>query len=547
MSPFPLNQLPLSAGIYLFKNLAGCVLYVGKARNLRARISSYFSEKGQTLKTQTLVAQIADVEVILVPLEIDALLLEREFIKQHKPLYNILLRDDKEYPLVRVNLTDPWPRFRLVRRVKKDGAQYLGPFASALQLRNTLQLMYKIFPLVRCTEREFANVTRPCNYYAMKKCLAPCHLPVDRTVYMEMVHHAMEFLQGKNQKVQLDLKAKMQGASLKEDYELAAIYRDQLLALDRLKFQQSVTHFTLQEADVVNFSESEGQVTFSLVCIRDHQIQAHYSFVWNNPLASPAEELQAFLLQYYERHPLPQELILPVTLPDQASCHTHWGTTLRIIVAQRGEKKKLLTLCERNAEHASHQSRSASAENELILAQIQKALALPTLPHRMECIDISNLGDTAIVASCVCFVAGKPEKNLYRLYNLKTVRTQDDFASIYEVVTRRLLAMPVEGTPDLLVIDGGKGQLAAAWQARADVGCLEIPIVSLAKSRLKKEKTASNTLAYSEERLCLAPEGTLLTLEKASPMYRMFTHLRDEAHRFALSHHRKRRSKLGRS
>ncbi len=544
MSPIPLKQLPTSAGVYLFKNEAGSVLYVGKARNLRARVSSYFVQKGQSLKTQTLVPQIADVEVVLVPLEIDALLLERQFIKQHKPLYNILLRDDKEYPLVRVSLKDPWPRFRLVRRVKKDGALYLGPYSSGPQLRNMLQLMYKVFPLVRCSEREFANVTRPCNYYAMKKCLAPCHLPVDRALYMEMVHHAIEFLQGKNQQIQLDLKAKMREASQKENYEQAAIYRDQLLALDSLKSQQSVTHFTLQEADVVGLFESENQVAFSLLCIRDHQIQAHYPFVWKNPVGTGAEELQGFLLQYYDRHPLPRELVLPLALPDQASCQTLWGESLHVVVPQRGEKKKLIALCERNAQHASLQSQTDVVETADVLAQIQEALSLPALPHRMECIDISNLGDTAIVASCVCFVEGKPEKALYRLYNLKTVRTQDDFASIYEVVTRRLQGMEKEGKPDLLVIDGGKGQLAAAWKARVDTGYLEIPIVSLAKSRLKKQ-TGSDTLSYSEERLCLTPEGPLLTLEKGSAMYRVFTHLRDEAHRFALGHHRKRRSKLG--
>lgn len=545
MSPIPLHTLPTSAGVYLFKNESGTILYVGKARNLRARVSSYFVEKGQTPKTQTLVRQIADVEVVLVPLEIDALLLEREFIKQHKPLYNILLRDDKEYPLVRINLHDPWPRFRLVRRVKKDDAAYLGPYASGFQLRKTLQLMYKVFPLVRCTEREFANVTRPCNYYAIKKCLAPCHLPVDRTLYMEMVHHAMEFLQGKNQQIQLALKAKMLEASGKEDYEQAALYRDQLLALDSLKSQQSVTHFTVAACDTVNFYETEGQLAFSLLCIRNHQIQAHFSFLWKHATGTPAEELQAFLLQYYEHHPLPVELVLPLAIPDQAHCLTLWNTTLRLTLPQRGEKKKILALCERNAQHASLQLAAENERTEEVLAQIQQAFSLPTLPRRMECIDISNLRDTAIVASCVCFIEGKPEKALYRLYNLKTVRTQDDFASIYEIVTRRLQAIPTEGKPDLLVIDGGKGQLAAAWQARAEAGCNEIPIVSLAKSRLQKQEGTSETLSYTEERICLAPDSPPLPLEKGSAMHQVCTHLRDEAHRFALGHHRKRRSKLG--
>ena len=544
MSPFPLQQLPTSAGVYLFKNETGTILYVGKARNLRARVSSYFAEKGHSLKTQNLVAQIADVEIVLVPLEIDALLLEREFIKQHKPFYNILLRDDKEYPLVRVNLTDPWPRLRLVRRVKQDGALYLGPYTSGYQLRTTMQLLYKIFPLVRCSEREFANVTRPCNYYAMKKCLAPCHMPVDRDQYMEMVHHAIAFLQGKNKQVQLALKAKMLEASANEAYEQAARYRDQLLALENLKFHQSVTHFTVAACDVVSFYVSETHMAFSLLCIREHQIQAHYPFIWKNATGTPAEELQAFILQYYETHPLPRELVLPILLPEQASCAALLGPSLRITIAQRGEKKKLLALCERNAEQSSVQAQTEAVDTQALLVEIQHALDLPTLPHRMECIDISNLRDTAIVASCVCFVEGRPEKSLYRLYNLKTVRTQDDFASVYEVVKRRLETTENE-EPDLLVIDGGKGQLAAAWQARADVGCLEVPIISLAKSRLQKKGEASSTLVYTQERLCLTPEGPFLSLEKGSHMFRVFTYLRDEAHRFALGHHRKRRSKIG--
>jgi len=539
-----LASLPTSAGVYLFKDAAQQILYVGKARNLKQRVSSYFSERSVSPKTEALVPQIENMEVILVPLELDALLLERELIKQHRPFYNILLRDDKEYPLLRIRLQDPWPRFQVVRRRKKDGALYLGPYGSGGQLRKTLQLLHTIFPLIRCTEREFANVTRPCNYYHMKKCLGPCHLPVDRSLYMEMVNHSLDFLQGKNHQISHELEKKMKEASQQEDYEQAAIYRDQWRALHSVQTAQSVSNFTVKDVDAIGLVESHEGWAFSLLSVREHQLISHYAFVWHHPVSSLEEGLQAFLLQYYETHSLPSELILPMALLEAESCKSLWKSSVTITLPKRGEKKKLQDLCERNAAYALSQSKQDSEESGAGLQGLQQLLGVATMPQRVECIDISNLGSTAIVASCVCFIGGKPSKAHYRLYNLKTVHTQDDFSSIEEIVTRRLSAIETEGAPDVLVIDGGKGQLGAAWQARAQCDRLEIPVISLAKSRLEKQRGPSKEMVYSDERVFLSPEEEAVPLEKGTALYRLLTHLRDEAHRFAISHHRTRRRRL---
>lgn len=548
-----LSALPATPGVYLMKDARGGIIYVGKAKGLKSRVSSYFQKQQFSMKTAALVREITDFEIILTGTEVEALLLERTLIKHHKPRFNILLRDDKEYPYLRVDFNEPWPRVEKVRRRKDDGATYLGPFGSAGNLRIMLAAVYKIFPLIRCTRHEFNTVKRPCNYYHMKLCLGPCTLPVDREVYVATVRDAVAFLQGKNRELVRQLKEKMLAASDSENYELAAGYRDQLKAFEKITEKQSVVVGEDMDADAIGYVANDQNTSFHVVVVREGKVIGSDSFTMETAANGDAEAMTEFLLQYYDGRSSPPELLLPFAMEDALEGAGDMGHVLatKVLFPQRGIRRQLVEIADKNATfnlgEAFHDNRKRETELEIL----KDKLRLPALPRRMECIDISNFHETAIVASNVCFIGGKPARDQYRHYTIETVQgAPDDFGSMREAVKRRLERARRDGdTPDLLVIDGGRGQLQAALDSAKLFPDVALTIVSLAKSRVEKKKAIgrvfdSSAPQRSFERVFMDPESDPVPLAPGSPEYRLMTRLRDEAHRFAITHHRKKRAKV---
>jgi len=552
-----LRQLPRDPGCYMMKNSLGKIIYVGKAKSLKTRVAHYFVPAPQLdTKTRVLSQQIYDVEVIITQTPLEALLLERTLIKHHRPQFNVLLRDDKEYPYLRIDFKDTWPRIERVRRRRDDGATYLGPFGSAGQLRLLLDAAYRIFPLIRCSRHEFAHARRPCNYYHMKMCLGQCNIPVDPEVYKSIVQSAVDFIAGRSKEVARLIEEKMAAAATAENFELAAIYRDQLKAFESVTEKQSVVTGDVDDADIFACKQNETRISFHVLTVRDGKLIGGDSFVLNSPVQNEDESLTAFLLQYYDGRSLPGEIIIPRDLEDAEDLRNALlaghpeAAKLILRVPQRGVRLELVAIALKNAEYRLTEIARLKEKVQVELRMLQEHLGLRRLPQRMECIDISNIQGTAIVASNVCFVDGRPAKEFYRHYVITEVTgSPDDFASINEVVRRRLARAERDGDlPDLLIIDGGKGQLSAASDARAKFPDLDFELISLAKSRIDKRGRRgfidTSVPERSFERVFFPDREVAQPLAQGTPEFRLLTQIRDEAHRFAITHHRQRRGKL---
>jgi excinuclease ABC subunit C len=544
------------------KDASSNVIYVGKAKDLKSRVSSYFiASKDQSVKTRKLIQAIDDFEVMLVETEVEALLLERTLIRNHQPHYNILLRDDKEYPYVRIHFGDDWPRLEVVRRRKDDGADYFGPFSAPGGLKQGLDAVKKVFPLIRCSTWEFQHAKRVCNYYHMKMCLGPCVLPVEKQLYHNMLHDAMDLLLGKNQEVLEKIHEKMLKASEKEQYEFAGQYRDQIRAIESLKERQSIIMSPDVSADAIGLCCKGDFVSFHIVGVRSGKVLGGSSFSYQNFADEDATVLlRQFILQYYEGRDLPKSIITSVQLEDAETLsqaiagNSSPPSIITPIAEPENIWSGLILIATKNAAYQAEESARNQEKAWSTLEALQKTLSLTSMPRRIECIDISNLQGTAIVASNVCFMDAHPEKALYRSYNIKSVEgSPDDFQSIYEVVKRRLTRGVRDGDlPDLLVIDGGKGQLESALKAQAEFPGLLLNLVSLAKSRVEKnprgkatEISAKSTPSrHSFERVFVPGKETPIALAPGTPTYRILTQIRDEAHRFAIGQHRTKRKKI---
>lgn len=547
-----LKQLPQDSGVYLMKDKKGTIIYVGKAKNLKNRVSSYFQNSNQhTFKTRALVNEICDLDLMLVQNEVEALLLERTLIRHHQPRFNILLRDDKEYPFLRICYEDPWPRIQKVRRRKEDGAHYIGPFSSSSRLNVLLRQVYKIFPLIRCSPYEFKTAKRPCNYYHMKMCLGPCNLPVDRKYYISLIKDAAELLEGNVTKLRKELENKMKTAARAENFEVAAQIRDQIQAIDHIAQQQVAILDTTVDADVIGVFSAGDKRSFNVTMVRNRTLLGGDHFIVESSAGTPSEEMTSFILQYYANKQVPALVLLRDAndlAPELAGVITqNQETSVTIRVVKKGEESDLLDISERNAMHQLEQQENQKNQQQLGLQLLQETLDLPRWPERIECIDISNLQGTAIVASDVCFIDGKPAKEFYRRYEVKTViGGPDDFASMQEIVRRRIeRAIKDEDMPDLLIIDGGRPQVRAVMEVVNSYPDLKLPIVGLAKSRLEKgRRNDSRAIEASKERLVLPDQEAAIELLEGSHVYRLVTRIRDEAHRFAITYHRKKRQGL---
>jgi excinuclease ABC subunit C len=532
-----LEQLPARPGVYLFEDGGGRILYVGKARVLRDRVRSYFqASRPQEFHKARMVEEIRDLELVVTDSEMEALALENNLIKRHKPPYNVRLRDDKNHPYLKLTLAEEYPRLYVVRRPGEDGNAYGGPYIPASLGRRTAGLVRKLFGIRSCREALNGRRPRPCLQHQIGRCLAPCVEEVcalDR--YRRSCEDARLFLEGRTDEVVRRLRVEMERAAAEERYEEAASLRDQVQALLRMEAPQKITTTELEERDLLAAHVEGERAAVQVFSVRDGKVVAREGFLLDD-LTEPELVLSQTVQQFYATgRYVPREVLVAAELPDgallQAWLADRRGTNVAIRVPQRGEKLRLLELVVRNARLAFElEWKHPRKQSQELLRALRDLLDLEVEPHRIECFDISNIQGSDIVASMVVFEEGLPKKSDYRKFKVRGVSgAPDDFASMREVVTRRYQRLLEEGKemPDLVLIDGGKGQLGAAAGALEEIGLGDQPLASLAKR---------------EELIFLRGREEPIALPHSSPVLQLVQRVRDEAHRFAVGFHRQQRS-----
>ena len=539
MGPPPdLSTYPDQPGIYLYRDAKGRILYVGKARSIRKRLASYFSAGPKHPKTEALLGEFETIDTVVANTEGEALALENAFIKKHRPRYNILLRDDKTYPYIKVTTGEEWPRAHVTRRVLKDGHSYFGPFLPARTCRGAMKMVQRMFQIRTCRIEIDGTLPRPCLYHDLHACLAPCVAGLTtKAAYDDAVRDVVLFLSGRNDELAPRLREKMEAAADAESFEMAAAYRDCLRTVEELALEQRVQSLAGEDVDVFGDFSGEGNLAVSVLHVRGGAVLDAREFFWEGIGDFDRDEFWVALLsQYYDATTfLPREVHLPDDVPEEALAPVEeWlserrGSRVAIRTPRRGAAFERVRIARDNA-RTSHVRRfrtvrEAGEKATLVLA---KALDLDRRPSRIECFDISHLQGSDTYASCVVFIDGRPDKAEYRAFRIDRP-VPDDFASIAEAVTRRYARRRAEGEPlpDLLVIDGGKGQLSAALGALDRIG-VELPAVGLAKR---------------EEELFVPGRSTPIVLPRRNAGLKLLQRARDEAHRFGLKHHRKARSR----
>src|SRR5579885_1808017 len=545
-----LDNIPAAPGVYLLKDRAGKVLYVGKAKSLRSRVRAYFRGDGDQgdgrFQVRFLMRRVRDFDTLVTASEKEALILENNLIKQYKPRYNIRLKDDKSYLSAKIT-NHPWPRITVTRRIVKDGGRYFGPFGSADGLRETIDVIRKVFPLRTCSDGVFRNRSRPCLEYQIKRCLGPCCLPVDREEYERHLRAAQLLLEGKDLELLREMREQMKAHASRLEFEAAARIRDRVRAIEKTVERQTVLHHWGIDQDVFGLYREGGFIEAIVLIVRGGKLTSTQSWSFQD-LEFPDEEVLADLLtQFYHgpRH-IPDEIILPVALEDlevrSELLAERRGRKVEILVPQRGEKLRVLEMAMENARQSFAARRDNENTREKMLEELRTRLHLRNSPKRIECYDISNLQGSMVVGSQVTFDEGEPERNLYRRYRIRGFEGQDDFASLAEVLTRRAERARRENEyPDLWVIDGGKGQLNVALQVLREQSLLDqIDCVSLAKQHVLNDRRQKE-VAKSEERVFLPNRKDPIVLPKNSTALFLLVRIRDEAHRFAITYNRELR------
>ena len=546
-----LVALPARPGVYLLRDRHGKVIYVGKAKSLRSRVRSYFRGGDERAQVRFLVSRVTSFDTLVTANEKEALILENTLIKQYKPRYNIRLKDDKSYVSVKIEDTLGWPRLVVTRKLVRDGSRYLGPFSSAWSVRETLDAIRKVFPLRDCSDAVFRNRSRPCIEYQIRRCPAPCCLAVDRVEYGHHVAQAVELLEGKNQQIVRDLQTRMQAAADGLRFEEAARLRDQLRAIETtVERQQAVTHWG-RDQDAFGLYREGGFVEVQVLQVRSGKLSGNQAYSFED-LEFPEEEiLSAVLMQFYEgERPVPDTILVPVALED-AGVRAEYlserkGRQVEIACPQRGAKLRLVEMAQENARHGYAERRDVGGRRERMIEELQRKLHLRNAPKRIECFDISNIQGDLSVGSMVTFDEGEPCPERYRRYRIRTVEGADDFASMYEVLGRRYRRAREENDfPDLLVVDGGKGQLNVALEVLRELAITDVDVIALAKMRIERDPRAA-VLARSEERVFLPGRKNPVVLRRNATALFLLQRVRDEAHRFAITYHRelRRRERL---
>ncbi|MEO8585262.1 MAG: excinuclease ABC subunit UvrC [Acidobacteriota bacterium] len=536
-----LSLYPDQPGIYLYKDAKGKILYVGKARSIRKRLASYFNVGPRHPKTDALLAEFDTIDTVVATTESEALALENAFIKKHKPRYNILLRDDKTYPYIKVTTGEDWPRALVTRRVLKDGHSYFGPFLPARTCRGAMKMVQRMFQVRTCRIEIDGRLPRPCLYYDMHACLGPCVAGLTtKLAYDEAVKDVLLFLSGRNEELRPRLEEKMRAAAEDENYEMAAAYRDCLRTVGELAEKQRVQSLSGEDVDVFGDFFDGGNLAISVLLVRGGVILDSREYFWERIGDFPPEEFWVSLLsQYYDTIAdgsfLPREILLPIDLPDdslepiEAWLSERRGSKVVVKTPRRGAAFERVQIARDNArQNHLRRFRRARESGEKATLALAKALDLDRRPSRIECFDISHFHGEATYASCVVFVDGEPAKDEYRLFRIERAGV-DDFASIAEAVSRRYASAAPEGRPlpDLLLIDGGKGQLSAALAALDRMG-IGMPAAGLAKR---------------EEQVFVPGRSAPIVLARTNAGLKLLQRARDEAHRFGLKTHRRARGK----
>ena len=537
-----LERLPAKSGVYLFKDARHKIIYIGKGKNLKQRVRSYFqSSREADQKTEVLKQHIRDLEYIVTDNELEALILESSLVKKHKPKFNINLKDDKAFLLIKLTVNEPYPRVLLTRRILNDGALYFGPYLPASLARNTIKIINRHFMLRTCDLKIDGGLDRPCLEYYIKRCLGPCVKGLcTEDGYSRAVKDVVLLLEGKNLELIRSLKQKMLGASGEQHYEAAAFYRDRIRMVKDLSEEQKMILGGRTSVDIFAYYREGSRLALQLFTLRDTRIVGKREFYWENlQFFQPTTFLRDAIQQYYVNAGfVPDEIYLPTEVKDQelirlwlcSKMESRRRRQVRILVPQRGQKHNLLLLVERNAKIAfESRFKILQTGKSKVLEALQSELNLQKPPRRIEGFDVSNIQGSETVASLVVCEDGQMQRSQYRKFRIKTVEGSDDFSSIHEVVHRRYRRILDEGSsmPDLILIDGGKGQLHTAYQALSRLGTEETPLISLAKR---------------EEEIFIMGQEDPLTLDKTSPVLHLAQEIRDEAHRFAVTYHRKRRA-----
>jgi len=514
-------------------------LYIGKSANLRLRVKQYFRKSGdERVSVKFIRKNVTNIEFFLTDTEKEAIILENNLIKKLVPRYNIRLKDDKNFLKIRINLKEDYPALQFVRRVKDDGAVYFGPYSSSRDIKNTLYYLHSVYPLRHCSTKVFKTRTRPCLYCQIRKCLGPCCGNISRDDYHAMLKEVIMFLKGEKTELIEQLKYRMNLASQNQDFEQAAVIRDRIFAIEKSLEKQAVVSGVFGSKDIFGVCYHDRWVSFNVLQIRNGRLELTENFVFEHNGIVQDETITSFIQQFYQQRPIPDTILLN-RLPagskalEELLCDIKHGKVV-FVSGTRGENLRLLKMAQKSA----RQNLISKKERRVDLDLLKKKFSLENVPHRIECYDISNIQGEAAVGSGVVFVDCLPRKNLYRKYKIKTISGQNDFAMLAEVMLRRLRrAVDEKNAPDLCVIDGGKGQLASVYAVYRNMQdkLPHIDFISLAKE--------SGVDGKIEERVYLVDRKTPVFLKEGTEEKKILGRIRDEAHRFALSYHRKLRSK----
>jgi excinuclease ABC subunit C len=556
-----LATIPPKPGVYLFKNQQAEVLYVGKSARLRDRVRSYFRDRGLSAKTQIMVEQINDFDLMFTDTEVEALILECNLIKELRPRYNIRLRDDKQYPYLRVSMEEEWPRIHVARRIRQDGARYFGPYTDSKSVWHTLEVLKRIFPYRGCRKEITGHEPRPCLNYHIGRCLAPCTGATTRSEYLLVIEQMCMFLDGKTDAITRQLRTQMSRAAQEQAFERAAFYRDRLLAIEKVTERQKITSKRLADADVVAFAQEESVACVQVFFIRGGKLIGREHFVMENVQEEdPRAVMASFVILFYDSAAtIPPTIYLQHEVKEPSVLKS-WlagkkGSKVTLTVPKKGDNRRLIEMAEQNAVEALREMRLRwmSDERKMTAAvqELSEQLGLDTPPARIECYDISNIQGTSTVGSMVVFERGQAKSSHYRRFRIKTVTGPDDFASLREVFRRRFkrASSPVSQNgqtigsgktvsddketswqiiPDLVLVDGGKGQLSAVASVMQEAGFEAVPVAGLAKER---------------EEIFLPGRTDAVVLPRGSQSLFLVQRIRDEAHRFALAYHQKVRAR----
>ncbi len=551
-----IEALPVGPGVYLFKSRSGRVLYVGKAQNLRTRVRSYVSGGDGRIRVPHLIERARDVDVVVTRSVKDALLLENELIKQHKPPFNVRLRDDKQYLALRLDPREPWPRLTEVRGFREDGAQYFGPYTSSISMHRAVSNLRRILPLRSCRDavfRDYARRGRPCIEYEMKRCVAPCCGRADPADYADLVRGTALFLRGRSSELADQLRERMERASREDRFEDAAQIRDRLAAVERTVERQQIVAERPIDRDVFGLARRGGEIEVQALHVRDGRVVGAQSYGFSDVRIDDGEVMSSFLGQFYapgHGRELPLEVLTSTTVEDDGALEAYFaeqvGRKVALRQPRRGTQNELVAMATANAELGLERRLEARDSLEAAGEELRQRLGLRTLPRRIEGYDVSTFHGTLTVASRVVFEAGRPVKADYRRYRIREAAPDDDYACLREVLQRRLARVQSEPLPDLLMVDGGKGQLGVVSAALRDAG-LEVDVLGLAKERDDEGPAprVRRSGGLKAERVFLPNRKDPVMLSPSSRGLLLLQRVRDESHRFAIEFQRSLRSKLG--